>query len=222
MKKQQVIVFGNRQIAEVADFYLSHDSPYEVVAFTVDGAYLEESTFQGRPVVPFETLTEAFPPHDFAMFIAMSYQKVNRIRAERYAGAKERGYALVSYVSSKAVTWPGLTIGDNCLILEANVIQPFATIGNNVTLWCGNHIGHHSTIEDHCFLASHVVISGNCTVGRGSFLGVNVTLRDGITVAPESVVGAGALLMKDTSEQDVYPGQPSKLFPIRSSELPGI
>ena len=52
--------------------------------------------------------------------------------------------------------------GDNCFILEDNTVQPFVTIGNNVTLWSGNHIGHDSVIEDDCFISSHVVVSGTC------------------------------------------------------------
>jgi NDP-sugar pyrophosphorylase family protein len=48
-------------------------------------------------------------------------------------------------------------LGENCLVLEDNTIQPFASIGRNVTLWSGNHIGHHAQIRDHCFIASHVV-----------------------------------------------------------------
>ena len=52
--------------------------------------------------------------------------------------AKARGYGLISYVSSKATTWPGFACGDNCFILEDNTIQPFATIGNDVVLWSGD------------------------------------------------------------------------------------
>jgi carbonic anhydrase/acetyltransferase-like protein (isoleucine patch superfamily) len=73
-----------------------------------------------------------------------------------------------------------------------------------VILWSGNHIGHDSTIEDHVFIASHAVVSGNCRIGESSFVGVNATFRDGITVAPRCVIGAGALIMKDTVEGGVY------------------
>lgn len=63
-------------------------------------------------------------------------------------------------ISSTAKVWPGTPIGDNCFIMENNVIQPFAQIGNDVTIWGGSIIGHGSVIKDHCFVAAHVVISG--------------------------------------------------------------
>jgi sugar O-acyltransferase (sialic acid O-acetyltransferase NeuD family) len=117
---------------------------------------------------------------------------------------KGKGYELVSYVSSKALPFGELEVGENTFVFEANVIQPFVRIGRNVIIWSGNHIGHHSTIEDHCFIASHAVISGNVTIGEESFVGVNATFRDGVKVAPRCVIGAGALIMKDTEEGAVY------------------
>ena len=99
------------------------------------------------------------------MFVAMSYAKMNAVRAEKYASMKAAGYRLVSYVSSRCSYLSQTPPGDNCFILEDNTIQPFVTIGNNVTLWSGNHIGHDATIEDHCFITSHVVVSGNVRIG---------------------------------------------------------
>jgi UDP-3-O-[3-hydroxymyristoyl] glucosamine N-acyltransferase len=97
----------------------------------------------------------------------------------------------------------GFTCGDNCFILEDNTIQPFATIGNDVVMWSGNHIGHHSVIKDHVFITSHVVVSGACTIEPHCFLGVNATIRDETILARETLVGAGALILRDTKEFEV-------------------
>jgi len=110
-------------------------------------------------------------------------------------------------------------VGDNCFILEDNTIQPFVRIGNNVTLWSGNHIGHDAIIEDHCFLTSHVVVSGFTRVGYNSFIGVNATLRNAITIAPETLIGAGAIIMKDTVAQGVYLPERARLFEKKSFEV---
>lgn len=215
----KVIIFGNGQIASVGHFYLTHDSEHEVVAFTVDRAYLTEESLFGLPVVPFEEVEKLYPPDQYRMLVMVSYRKVNKLRAEKYRQAKEKGYRLISYVSSKATTWPGLVLGDNCFIMENNVIQPFVEIGNDVILWSGNHIGHHTTIQDHCFIASHVVVSGSVTVGPHCFLGVNATVRDNVTLGAETVVGAGALILRDAPEQGVFIGSQSEPKSIPSSRL---
>src|SRR4051812_39218044 len=112
------VVFGAGQWAELAHFYLTHDSPHEVVAFTVDAEYLTSTAFQGLPVVPFEELKAHFPPDRFKLFIPLSFMEMNHVRAAKYSRAKDEGYSLISYVSSKATTWPGFTCGDNCFIFE--------------------------------------------------------------------------------------------------------
>ncbi|PYR58991.1 MAG: transferase [Acidobacteria bacterium] len=201
-----VVVFGAGDIASLADYYFSRDSAHKVVAFTVDGPYRHASTFLDRPLVDFEDVPARYPPDRFAMFIALSYAKMNTVRAGKYDAARALGYQLVSYVSSRCTLLTELPIGDNCLILEDNTIQPFSTIGNNVTLWSGNHVGHHSTIGDHCFVTSHVVVSGHVDIGPYCFLGVNATIRNGVRLAPRTLVGAGAAIMGDTEPDGVYLG----------------
>jgi sugar O-acyltransferase (sialic acid O-acetyltransferase NeuD family) len=199
-----VVLFGTGDFARVAAVYLRDDSPFEVAAFTVHEEYIDRPELMGIPVVPFERLVQTHPPTSNAMFVAIGFSGVNRRRADLYAACKSRGYELITYVSSQAFVSRDVELGDNCFVFEANVIQPFVRIGSDVVLWSGNHIGHDTTIEDHCFIASHVVVSGNVTIGERTFVGVNATFRDGVTVAPDCVIGAGALIMKDTVEGGVY------------------
>lgn len=220
MKK--IVLFGTGELADVVRFYLTHDSAYEVVAHTADKEYIKENSVAGFPLVAFDEIEKKFPPKDYGMFIALSYKNVNKLRAEKYALAKKKGYGLISYVSSKATVWPDLKIGDNVFIFENNVIQPYVSIGSNVIVWSGNHIGHHATIMDHCFLATHIVVSGGVVIEPYCFIGVNATLRDHITVRKDCVIGAGSLLLKDTKEKEVYACRSTDVFPKTSDQLRGI
>jgi sugar O-acyltransferase (sialic acid O-acetyltransferase NeuD family) len=202
--KKPLIIFGAGDIAQLAYYYFSTDSSYEVVAFTVDAAYLTVNIFCELPVVPFEELENHYPASQYALFIAVSYTKLNQVRKEKYLAAKAKGYCLASYISSRATVLNQGKIGDNCFILEDNTIQPFVTLGNNITLWSGNHIGHHSIIHDHCFIASHVVVSGGVEIGECCFIGVNATLRDHINIGASCVLGAGALLLANAEPEGVY------------------
>ncbi|HEX8475883.1 MAG TPA: acetyltransferase [Pyrinomonadaceae bacterium] len=215
----KVVVFGVSQWAELAHFYLTHDSPHEVVAFTLDREYIGADNYRGLPVVAFDEVAERYPPGEFSMFIPMSFKRMNHVRAEKYEAAKALGYELISYVSSKATTFPGFVCGDNCFIFEDNTIQPFVTIGNNVVLWSGNHIGHHSTIKDHVMITSHVVISGCCTIEPYCFFGVNATVRDETTIARETLVGMGVTILKDTKEFEVYKATATEPAGFRSDEI---
>lgn len=216
---RDLVIFGTRQIAEVLGWYFEHESDYRVVAYTVDGAFLKESTFQDRPVVPFEEITQRFPPETHDMFVAISYQKMNRIRSEKFSAAVEAGYMLAHHVSPQARVWDRLVVKPNTFIMEHNVIQPFSQIGQDTILWAGNHIGHHATIGDHCFLASHIVVSGAVSVGDYTFIGVNATLRDGINVGPRCLIGAGALLLEDTQPEQVFMAERTQPSRVPSSRV---
>lgn len=216
---KKLVIFGVGSFAKLAYVYFANDSPYQVAAFTAHEKNISEPTLFELDVVPYERLNERYPPDDFALFVAVGYRRVNKARAEVYEDCKSRGYELVSYVSSKAWHLGHFDIGDNCFIFESNVIQPFVKIGNNVIAWSGNHIGHEAVIEDHCFITSHAVISGHVRVGQYSFVGVNATIRDGVKIAPECVIGAGAVILRDTKFQGVYAVETTRSAPIASCDL---
>ena len=213
-----IVIFGAGDIARLAHFYFSTDSDHTVVAFTVDATYRNSDTFLGLPLVPFDQVALIYPPSAYKMFVAMSYAKMNQVRAAKYNEARALGYGLVSYVSSRCSFLTQYPHGDNCFILEENTVQPFVRLGSNVTLWSGNHIGHDSTIGDHSFISSHVVVSGHVEVGSHCFIGVNATLRNNIRIAEFTLVGAGALVMKDTTPRSVFVAARTAPF-SRTSDL---
>lgn len=216
----KVIVFGVLDTAQLACYYLTHDSDHSVVAFSVNAAYMPESgTFEGRPVVPFETIEHHYPPTEYAFFAPMTYRRMNRLREQIYCDIKAKGYQLISYVSSRATVFPNVQIGENCFVLEDNTLQPYTALGNNVVLWSGNHIGHHSVIHDHVFFTSHVVLSGHCVVEPYCFFGVNSTVRDATRLAEGTLVAMGACITGDTDAWGVYKGIPAQKGKRLSHEL---
>jgi sugar O-acyltransferase (sialic acid O-acetyltransferase NeuD family) len=216
----KVVVFGIQDFASLAHFYLKHDSEHEVVAFSVSAEYMPaNASFEGLPIVPFEEVEQVFPPAAFRFFAPMSHRRMNRVRADIYGSIKSKGYELISYVSSRATSFQGTPIGENCFILEDNTIQPYVEIGNNVVLWSGNHIGHHSVIKDHVLFTSHVVLSGHCVVESFSFFGVNATISNNVHIEQGTLVAMAAAITKDTEPWGVYNGNPAKKREVLSSDL---
>lgn len=216
---KKLIVFGITEMAQLAHYYFESQSDYDVVAFCIDAAYKEHETFNGLPLVPFEEVAELYKPEEHEFFVALAYTKINELRKEKYLAAKTKGYKLASFVSPQASVHNQGNIGENCFIFEDNTIQPFVTIGNNVTLWSGNHIGHHSTIKDHCFIASHVVVSGGVEIGEQCFIGVNATLRDHIKIGDKCVIGAGTLILADAEAEGLYIGSATERSKVPSTRL---
>jgi sugar O-acyltransferase (sialic acid O-acetyltransferase NeuD family) len=205
-KNRDLIVIGDSVFAEIAYEYFTYDSPYRVVAFSVEKAYLKRDALFGLPIVPFEDIAARYAPAAHSFFAANVYTQNNQLRTRLYREAKAKGYAPASYISPHAFVWRNVQVGEHCFIFENNVVQPFVKIGNNVVLWSGNHIGHHSTIHDNCFFASHVVVSGGCHIGEYSFLGVNATVANDLSIGNNCIIGAGALVISDVDDNQTVVG----------------
>lgn len=217
MQTNKVVIFGNTQTAELANYYLEKDTDYDVVAFTADTKFLDSDKFENKPIVAFEEIEKLYPPSGFLLFAPLTAVKMNSVRERVFNQGKLLGYNFCSYISTKATVLSD-QIGENCFILEDNTIQPKTQIGNNCVLWSGNHIGHHSTIGHHNFFTSHVVLSGNCKVADNCFFGVNATIRDYCDVAKGTLVGMDASLnLKRTEEWGIYTGVPARLNNRRKS-----
>ena len=209
----RIIIVGDGETAELAYEYFTHDSPHEVVAFSVEREYLKKKELFSLPVVPFEMAANLYDPSSHKAFVAISYTQLNKVRTRLYQATKLKGYELISYISSRAFVWRNVEIGENCLIMENNVLQYAVRVGNNVVLWSGNHVGHQTIIKDNVFISSHVVVSGYCEVGENCFLGVNSSIANNIKIAKDCVIGMGAVINKDTEERKVYVGNPAKPLP---------
>ena len=201
MKK--LIIFGLGDIAQIANYYFDIDSDYDIEAFTVHKQFVNADTFEGKPLVAFESIEELYNPEDFKIFVAVSYAEMNRLRERICKEVKDKGFELASYISSKCTYLSQIPPGENAFIFEDNTIQPFVKIGDNVTIWSGNHIGHHSVVNSHNFISSHVVISGHCNIESHCFLGVNSTLAHKVTLAEGTLLGAGAIISKNTEINSV-------------------
>ncbi len=210
-----VIIFGTGRGASVAHRYLSKDSEHKVCAFAVEKEYIGSGTFCHLPVVDFSQVENLYPPAEFRMFVALGNQDMNKLRYRKYTECKEKGFELISYVSSTIPFKADLEIGENCFILENNTINFDVKIGNNVTIWSANQIGDLSVIEDHCWITSHVCLAGGVTVKSFSFLGINCSVSNGVTIAEENFIGANALITKSTDKKEVFvvPPTPKAAFP---------
>jgi sugar O-acyltransferase (sialic acid O-acetyltransferase NeuD family) len=211
-KSKKLIIFGTGEYGDLAHYYFTHDSEYEVVAFTADDEFVESDSFNGLPLIPFSNLPAKYPPEEYDAHVALSYMKLCQTRAEKYVAMKEKGYKLASYVCTKSVTWPDLTIGDNCFILENQTIQPKVKIGSNVLIWSGNHLGHRCVIKDHTYISSHVCIAGFTEIGSNCFLGINATIKDFVKVGNGVFVTMGALVTTNVEDGSVVVGARGEVF----------
>jgi sugar O-acyltransferase (sialic acid O-acetyltransferase NeuD family) len=200
----RIVVFGAGKIADVVHAFISDDPNLSIMGFTCDRAFMTGDSLHGLPLVPFDEVETVFSPVDFAMFVAIGYQDLNTVRAERCRRARAKGYRLATWISPRAHVPKGCTIGANSIVMDGASLQPYAHLGDDVFVWNGAVVGHHATIDDHCWVASNCTISSTATVEPYCFVGVNAAIGHGIKIGARSIIGAGAVITHDTAPDGVY------------------
>lgn len=204
---RSVVIFGLGSFAAVMCRHFEA-AGRRVAAYAVDRELLAAAP-DGRPVVPFDELPARHPPEGFDLFVAIGYRRMRARRAlvERLRAA---GYRFASYVSPHAVVASGVPIGANAAVLDLVVVEPFATIEDNVVLCSGVVVAHECRVGAHSFVAARSTLAGRSSVGEGCFLGVACATINDVTLAPETHVLPGSVIYQDTAPMTRYLGVPAR------------
>lgn len=101
-------------------------------------------------------------------------------------------------------------IGEGSIICAGTIITVDIKIGNHVIINLDCTIGHDDVIEDFVTIYPSVNVSGNVLIGECSELGTGMQIIQGKKVAPNTIIGAGAVVVKDCAESGTYVGSPAK------------
>ena len=97
----KLVIFGAGDIARLAHYYFTHDSEHEIAAFTVDRSTLKNRRLLNYLWSRLKKFMSFIHRKNTGCLWLLSYTQLNKIRAEKYYQAKQFGYDLVSYVSSR-------------------------------------------------------------------------------------------------------------------------
>jgi maltose O-acetyltransferase len=94
-------------------------------------------------------------------------------------------------------------------------IQDFVLIGSNVTISSGKHPidGIHPEVIE------RQVIPLKITISRGVWIGSGAVIMPGITLAASSIIGANAVVTKDTLPNSINVGIPSRCISFRADPV---
>lgn len=111
---------------------------------------------------------------------------------------------------------PAATIGSVNEIAPGLVIAAGARITTNVRVGRHLHLNLNSTIGHDCVIGDHVTvnpsvnISGNVTLGDRANLGTKSVVIPGVSVGADTVVGAGAVVIRDLPASVTAVGVPAR------------
>lgn len=110
----------------------------------------------------------------------------------------------------------GVVIGDNCFLgansaIVRGSLNENTTIGEYSVIAPGARLGHGTQIGRGVHFANNVITGGNTKISDFCFVGSSVTFRPKVEIHPYTTVGAGAVVVKNTSKDNLLlKGVPAK------------
>jgi UDP-3-O-[3-hydroxymyristoyl] glucosamine N-acyltransferase len=71
------------------------------------------------------------------------------------------------------------------------------------------HIAHGAVIGKNSLVIANAVVAGSVNVGENSWIAPSVTIKNKTSIAPNTMTGIGAVIVKDTTENQTYVGNPA-------------
>lgn len=136
---------------------------------------------------------------------AVGSAKVRKKIINKLADSQVRYATLVdpSVIMSKRIR-----VGEGSIICAGTIITVDVMIGKHVIVNLDCTLGHDDIINDFVTMYPSVNVSGNVEIGECSELGTGAQIIQGKKIVPNTIIGAGAVVVKDIEEKGTYVGSP--------------
>lgn len=138
---------------------------------------------------------------------AVGSAKVRKVIIEKL---KDSSVKFATVIDPSVIMSKRVAIGEGCIICAGTIMTVDIKIGNHVIINLDCTIGHDDVIEDFVTIYPSVNVSGNVVLGECCELGTGMQIIQGKTVAPNTIIGAGAVVVKNIEESGTYVGSPAK------------
>ena len=117
---------------------------------------------------------------------------------------------LISLIDPGASVSRAATIGAGCVIYPNCFVGFNARLGDRVFCLSGSIINHDDVLEDRVVVASGVSLAGSVTVEADCYLGQACTVRQYLRIGRGSLIGMGAVVIRDVPPNSVIVGNPGR------------
>lgn len=145
----------------------------------------------------------------FHAFVAVGS---NRLRRKLCHKLVELGMPLATIISSQAWVSPSASVGAGTVIMPGAIIGADTKLGRGAIVNTAASIDHDGSVGDFVHIAPGVHLAGCVTIGEASFLGVGVNVIPERNVGSGSTIGAGAVVVRDVPDNQVWVGCPARFL----------
>lgn len=103
-----------------------------------------------------------------------------------------------------------MTIDEGTIVCAGSIITTNINIGKHVIINLDCTIGHDVILENYTTILPSVNVSGNVVIDERTMLGTGSAIIQGLKIGKDSIIGAGAIVVKDIPNNCTAVGNPAK------------
>lgn len=224
MKDILIIGAGNfgREVAQVIRDINSDKNQWNILGFIDETPEKHSTVINNIPVLGGPEWLEQNSRGSISAVFAIGNPR-NKYRLIRRLGKYGLDHPIL--IHPGAIMSSYVSIGSGSIICWGCFISVDIRIGNHVAINPGCGIGHDAVIMDYSTLYWDVTLSGNVTIREGCEIGSKAAVIPQRTVGRWSIIGAGAVVVKDIPEFSTavdVPARPIKTNVFDPDAEPGL
>lgn len=133
-----------------------------------------------------------------------------KVRKSVIEKIQESSIKFATLIDPSALISKRVEVGEGTIICANSILTVDIKIGKHVIINLDCTIGHDDIIDDFVTIYPSVNVSGNVHLGECSELGTGMQIIQGKTVAKNTIIGAGAVVVRDIEVSGTYVGSPAK------------
>lgn len=115
--------------------------------------------------------------------------------------------------------YQNITLGEGCIVQRGCLLTCDISLGRFVLLNLACTVGHDAVLSDFCSLMPHANVSGAAFLEAGAYLGTSATVIPGVRIGAHSILGAGAVAVRDVPAYCTAVGVPARALTMRNAAL---
>jgi sugar O-acyltransferase (sialic acid O-acetyltransferase NeuD family) len=217
---KRVVIIGagghGREVADILRDCARTERESELIGFVDDNRDLHGLNLDGLPVLGDFSWFEGESQTDIAVVCAVGSPRTCRHLVERARGI---GLSFASAISPLAHISPYARVGEGVTVFPNVIINTGVCVDSHSIQKVGVAVSHDSTIGPYSNINPGARIAGNVTVGEGCYVGMGANVIQGRVIGPWSVIGAGAVVIRDLPANVTAAGVPAKIIKTGGGEL---
>jgi len=168
-----------------------------------------------------EQMLNGYPVHDEAILARRPDARVVANEYGWHAPAEVPRERYATLVDPSAFVSRTATVGTGCVVFPHCFVGFDARIGDHVFCLSGAVVNHDALIDDRVTLCARATLAGAVRVEPDCYLGQGCQIRQSVRVGRNSLIGMGAVVLRDVDADSVMVGNPARRLRARTPRPPG-